>query len=257
MSDPATFPWAEFIKSVTPLGMLFAAVIGARIALRIHNDKKLHENQRDMIATAREMKLASVVVSHKLALFIRGCDEVAHDEGLDEYGHPSGPHSEQNGPSRAARTNTPTWNPGEIDVEWKYLNADMTDRIFELSMLVDSANYTIAGASFDDDPPDYPGFFNSRRVCYAHLGLYAHSLREQLLRDAGIEIDADRLPEGLALHGMRTDRLQSVIDDITFLEAKINADLIKSVESVLGVQVHATQLSGNAAAGAGAQAPLA
>lgn len=256
MDTASTFPWVEFIKTAAPLGTLLAAVLGALVAIRIHNDKKKHENQRDMIAAAREMKLASIMVSHKLALFIRCCDEVAHDEGLDEYGQPAGPHCERNGPSRAATTKTPTWNPGEIDVEWKYLNADMTDRLFELSLLVDSANYTIAGASFDDFPPDYPEFFNSRRVSYAHLGLYAHSLREQLLRDAGVEIDTARLPEGLALHGMRTHLLQDVVDSITEREAKINADLIESVESVLGVHADARQPSGNATASAGAQAPF-
>lgn len=219
MSDPATFPWAEFVKAIAPLGTLVAAIVGGIVAWRIHSDKKKHENLRDEIAAAREMKLASVVAAHHLSVFIRGCIAVAHDEGLNEYGQPAGPDDGHNFRACAATTTMPTWIPGELDVEWKYLDADLTDKLFELSILVETANNKIANASFEDDPPYYPNYFNARRLLYAELALYAHRIRADLLHGAVISFGPTRAPERLRDNEITIFKMLGVIKEITKNEA--------------------------------------
>lgn len=254
MSDPVTFPWAEFVKAAAPLGTFATALVGAGVALRIHNDKKRHDDKRDEAANTREMKLASVVAALHLAVFVRDCISVAHDKGLDEYGQPAGGGDGRNEPERAPTTTTPKWSPGDLKVEWKYINAELTDQLFELSMQIDDADADIAGVAEFDDPPDYPHYFRERRLKYAELGIRAFDLRSQLLQGAGIQVLPKEDPNDcIKYESAVLQQLNEVIDEINALD-----DLVATANqkpSDILTQAQVPQPSGNAADGAGAQAP--
>lgn len=176
----------EVIRASGPLATLFAALVGGKWAYKIHQDKVKHENEKEKISNERELKLASVLVSDRLAVFIRGCLWVAADEGLDEYGQPAGRRREGYEDARAPTTDLPNWDPSSIDAQWKYLEPNLVDQLFKLSLLVDEANWRIDGANFDPDPPDYYEYFYQRRMQYVDLGLKAISLRTRVVANAGL-----------------------------------------------------------------------
>lgn len=176
----------EVLRATAPIATLVAALVGGRWAYRIHQEKVKHENDKEKITNERELKLASVLVSDRLAVFIKGCLLVAADEGLDEYGHPAGGGRDESQAFRSPTTDQPNWEPSSIDAEWKYLEPDLVDQLFKLSLLVGEANLVIEGANFEPDPPDYYEYFYERRMQYADLGLKAISLRKRVVANAGL-----------------------------------------------------------------------
>lgn len=183
----------EVIRASAPIATLLAALVGGGWAYKIHKDKVKHENEKERISNARELKLASVLVSDRLAVFIKGCIWVAADEGLDEYGQPAGMPREGYPAVRAPTTDLPNWEPSSIDAQWKFLDPNLVDQLFKLSLLVDEANWRIAGADFEPDPPEYYEFFYQRRMQYADLGLRAISLRSRVIANA--ELSDEGMPQ--------------------------------------------------------------
>ncbi len=176
----------EVIRASAPIATLLAAFFGGRWAYKIHQDKVKHENAKENISNERELKLASVLISNRLAVFIKGCLWVAADEGLDEYGQPAGGGRDGSQAFRSPTTELPNWEPSSIDAQWKYLEPNLVDQLFKLSLLVDEANWSIAGANFDPDPPDYYDYFYQRRMQYVDLGMKAIRLRTHVVANAGL-----------------------------------------------------------------------
>lgn len=176
----------EVIRASAPIATLLAAFFGGRWAYKIHRDKVKHENEKEKISNERELKLASVLISNRLAIFIKGCLWVAADEGLDEYGQPAGGGRDGSQAFRSPTTELPNWEPSSTDAQWKYLEPNLVDQLFKLSLLVDEANWSIAGANFDPDPPDYYEYFYQRRMQYAELGMKAIRLRTHVVANAGL-----------------------------------------------------------------------
>ncbi|WP_045839673.1 hypothetical protein [Comamonas thiooxydans] len=176
----------EVIRATAPIATLLAAFFGGRWAYKIHQDKVKHENEKEKISNERELKLASVLISNRLAVFIKGCLLVAADEGLDEYGQPAGRGREGSEPYCSPTTDLPNWEPSSTDAQWKYLEPNLVDQLFKLSLLVDEANWSIAGANFEPDPPDYYDYFYQRRMQYADLGMKAIRLRTHVVANAGL-----------------------------------------------------------------------
>lgn len=206
----------EVIRASAPIATLLAALVGGGWAYKIHKDKVKHENEKERISNARELKLASVLVSDRLAVFIKGCLWVAADEGLDEYGQPAGGGRDGFEAFRAPTTDLPNWEPSSIDAQWKYLDPNLVDQLFKLSLLVDEANWHISGANFEPDPPNYYDFFYARRMQYVDLGLRAISLRGRVISDAGLAdegmpklyMDASSSLESTKAELLETERLR-------------------------------------------------
>lgn len=167
-------------------GVLIAATIAGFVAWGVHIAKVKHEDNKERIANARELKLASVFVSDQLANFIKECRWVAADDGTDEFGHPAGGGMGGYDDVYIPTTNEPNWEPSSITVQWKYLEPNLLDQIFKLSLMVNEANWRISGARLFSDPPDYEDYFHERRLRYAELGLRANYLREQVIANAGL-----------------------------------------------------------------------
>jgi hypothetical protein len=167
-------------------GTLIAALIAGFVAWRLHSAKVQHEDERERIANARELKLASVLVSDRLAIFVQGCHEVATDIGCDEWGQPAGGCKEGFEDIHSPTTQEPNWAPSSIAAQWKYFDPGLLDQLFKLSLLVNDANWRISGARVFSDPPDYNEYFQERRLSYANLGLRAITLREQVIASAGL-----------------------------------------------------------------------
>lgn len=176
----------EVIRASAPIATLLAAFFGGRWAYKIHRDKVKHENEKEKISNERELQLASVLISNRLAVFIKGCLLVAADEGLDEYGHPAGGGRDDSQAYRSPTTDLPNWEPSSADAQWKYLEPNLVDQLFKLSLLVDEANWSIAGANFEPDPPDYYDYFYQRRMQYIDLGMKAIRLRTHVVANAGL-----------------------------------------------------------------------
>ncbi|MGB6096432.1 MAG: hypothetical protein WBF95_09055 [Comamonas thiooxydans] len=186
MPDTTFSMTLDFIRASAPLATLLAAVGGGIFAYKIHKDKVKHENEKELAANVREQKLASVLVSDRLAVFIRGCQSVSTDDGYNEYGQPAGGGRPGYEDVLSETTVEPSWDPSAIPAQWKYLDANLVDQLFKLSLLVAEANGTISWARIESGPPEYEDYFAVRQEQYAALGLRAISLRSQVIANAGL-----------------------------------------------------------------------
>lgn len=176
----------DVIRVSTPIATLIAAFVGGGWAYKIHKDKVRHENEKESTAAVRELRLASVLVSDRLAVFVRGCLWVAADDGYDERGYPAGGNIGGFEDVLATTTDKPAWQPSTIGAEWKYLDPNLVDQLFKFALLIDDANLCISRARIDELPPDFVEYFHQRRLRYALLGLHAISLRKQVISNAGL-----------------------------------------------------------------------
>lgn len=192
-------------------GVLIAATIAGFVAWGLHRAKVKHEDEKELDANARELKLASVLVSDRLAIFVKGCLWVAADDGCDECGQPAGGGKDGYGDVLSPTVQEPNWEPSSIGAQWKYLDPNPLDQLFKLSLLVDEANWRISGARLFSDPPDYSEYFHERRLRYANLGLRAISLRERIIVSAGLADEG--MPEqyqdaATSLNSIKADLLE-------------------------------------------------
>lgn len=177
----------ELLRALIPIGgTLIAALFAGFVAWLLHRAKVRHEDEKERTANARELKLASVLVSDQLAIFVQGCHEVAAEIGCDEWGQPAGGGKEGFEDIHSPTTQEPNWAPSSIAAQWKYFDPSLLDQLFKLSLLVNDANWRISGARLFSDPPDYSEYFQERRLSYANLGLRAITLREQVIANAGL-----------------------------------------------------------------------
>lgn len=128
--------------------------------------------------------LAVLVVTH-LDRFANACWHVALDDGSVE-GRPAG----KDGIFYQATTTVPTFQPLDIDVDWKVLPNDLMCAILALPARQEHLENQLESIHAFDDWPEYAEYFWSRRRDYAELGLHVSALAMALRRHAGMPTES-------------------------------------------------------------------
>ncbi|MEZ9619934.1 MULTISPECIES: hypothetical protein [Vibrio] len=119
---------------------------------------------------AAETHYLAIIVTSSLERFIIGCREVVTDEGYED----------QQGLMRS-NSLIPTFEPLELEVDWKILPQDLLYSLLSLPQLINEANvYISATSEYVATPPDYEEYFEARKTKYASLGMLAIQMSEQL-----------------------------------------------------------------------------
>jgi hypothetical protein len=126
--------------------------------------------------------LAALVVAH-LDRFVDGCVSVACDDGTAE-GLPAG----GDGRYHEVTENPPTFDPLELNVDWKVLPPALMASILQLPFRIEQLERSLDNILQYDSPPDYPDFFYTRQVCYAEMGLDVSDVIRQLCNFAGLPV---------------------------------------------------------------------
>ena len=135
----------------------------------------------------RDRHYLGSVLSVHLDHFIDSCVSVALDDGT-EYGQPSGEDGRHN-----PTTELPKFDPLQLDVNWRALDAHLLDQVFGLPYLVEKDRVYLSAVREDDWPPDYPSFFVERRLRFAKLGLDVVDLVQKIRHSTGLTTDRVQL----------------------------------------------------------------
>lgn len=129
--------------------------------------------------------LAALVVAH-LDRFVNGCLSVAYDDGTTE-GRPAG----GDGQYHQTTVSPPTFEPLELEVDWKVLPPALMADILQLPFRVEQLEQNLDGIWQFDMAPDYSDFFWARQERYAELGLEVSGLAQRLRAFAGLPVLAN------------------------------------------------------------------
>jgi hypothetical protein len=141
------------------------------------------EARRERDGLRREAHyLAALVVAH-LDRFANGCLPVACDDGTKE-GHPAG----GGGDYCQSTVSPPTFEPLELEVNWKVLPPALMAEILQLPFRVEQLEHNLSGIWEFDEAPEYTEFFWARQERYAELGLEVSRLTQRLRTFAGLPV---------------------------------------------------------------------
>ncbi|RZA14215.1 MAG: hypothetical protein EOP10_28405 [Proteobacteria bacterium] len=132
----------------------------------------------------REAYYLTVVVIAELEQFVQGCYNVSHDDGT-AYGQPAG-----QGGQFASQSTEPTFQPLDLDLEWKTLDLDLMRRCIDIPRQQTKIDRRVTWALDDGDWTTEA--FLQRRLGYAELGLSTLDLISALRTKAGIPKDDHR-----------------------------------------------------------------
>ena len=146
---------------------LLGVVLG--VLLGIFKDWILHKRQ-----TKKEYEYLTIRVSCMLDRFVYGCVDVINDDGTS-FGQ-----YDQDGCAQV-QVSPPTFNPYELDVEWKSLPHTLMYEILNLPNKIETANQAIDSAfDYAAFPPYYEEGFEERQLQYSQLGIHASKLATKL-----------------------------------------------------------------------------
>ncbi|MEK1976197.1 hypothetical protein WOB87_24455 [Vibrio parahaemolyticus] len=157
----------------------------------------------------------AIIVTSSIEQFIVGCREVVTDDGTEDQNGYTYYHSQ-----------TPSFTPLELEVDWKILPQDLLYDLLNLPQLVHEANsYISAVSDYAATPPDFAEFYEARTTKYAALGLLAIQMSEKLRELGGlpkrkVEEWGDRQTFLLALYEneereiMRKEFQQKMLDSL-------------------------------------------
>ena len=141
------------------------------------------EDKRELLRIEKESGYLAILVVAHLDKLATKCLHVSLDDGTSE-GRPAG----QDGETCESTTETPTFDPLALGVDWKVLPPTLMYEILNLPYRIEQLNNHIAGSWEYDDPPEYIEFFWARRFGYAELGLAVSELAMQLRKHAKLPI---------------------------------------------------------------------
>jgi hypothetical protein len=144
--------------------------------------------------------LAALAAAH-LDRFANRCMPVACDDGTKE-GRPAG----GDGQYHQTTASPPTFEPLELQVDWKVLPPALMADILQLPFRVEQLEHNLAGIWQFDMAPDYVDFFWSRQERYAELGLEVSSLAKRLRAFAGLPVLENETGEWSRDHFLREQR---------------------------------------------------
>jgi hypothetical protein len=144
--------------------------------------------------------LAALVVAH-LDRFADGCLPVACDDGTTE-GRPAG----DDGQTHQTIVSPPTFEPLELEVDWKVLPPALMADILQLPFRVEQLEHNLEGIWQFDAAPDYSDFFWARQERYAELGLEVSGLAQRLRSFAGLPVLANEPGEWNRDQGLKEQR---------------------------------------------------
>ncbi len=124
--------------------------------------------------TKKEYEYLTIRVSCMLDRFVYGCVDVVNDDGTS-FGQ-----YDKDGCAQV-QVSLPTFNPHELDVEWKSLPHTLMYEILNLPNKIETANQTITSAfDYAASPPYYEEGFDERQFQYSQLGVYSSELAIKL-----------------------------------------------------------------------------
>lgn len=166
----------------------------------------------------------AIVVSSHLDRFANGCLTVAMDDGTSE-GRPAGGDGEYRPTTKA-----PTFQPLDLQVEWKALARPLLHDILRLPDRREQLQNQLGGIyEYDSDPPEHAPFFWARRRGYAELGLHAGQLAQKL-RKAG-KVDLKELMESKS---SRDDLLRQMIESVEAEEDAFRQRIMRRQKKTAG-----------------------
>jgi hypothetical protein len=153
--------------------------------------------------THTDAQYLAILLGTDLGLYIDACMAVAFDDGREE-----GPWSDFE--ERSPRTETPVFNPRDLDVEWKSLPPDLLDDIFSLPKGAGELRARLSQIEeYISDPPDHPEYFWQRRTGWAEIGLDVSAIVRRLRKHAGLPS-----PAATDFLRMRDARLHEAIREV-------------------------------------------
>jgi hypothetical protein len=192
--------WPAFIG-------LLGVVVGAGLTTcrEVWNDRRRGKKDKEFLG---------INVAASLERFAAGCLDVARDDGT-HMGQPAG----DNGQTHTPVAECPTFEPEQLKVEWRVLDAVLLFKILDLPRRAEIANRKIAFLADYDDPPHYSQFFETRQYEYARLGLMAWTLAQLLRSYTG-------LPQRTSTEWSPVVDLENVLRNVESL-IKLNAEAIE------------------------------
>jgi hypothetical protein len=126
------------------------------------------------IKTKKEYEYLTIRVACVLDRFVYSCVDVVNDNGtyLGQY--------DKDGCAQV-QVILPTFNPYDLDVEWKSIPHTLMYEILNFPNRIETANHTISSAfDYAASPPYYEEGFAERQYQYSKLGICASKLATNL-----------------------------------------------------------------------------
>ena len=166
-----TDAWVGFAGAI--IGVLVGA--GITIYQDIRKEKRVRREDAQYLA---------IRVSCMLDRFVKGCLDVAYDDGTSE-GLPAGKDG-----AYEPQIREPEFPINTIDGNWKSIRSDLMYQLLGFPSRIEHADHLVGVVAFNEDDPGNAGWVAERQFQYATLGLEAVDLAIALRRDYSIPTQA-------------------------------------------------------------------